>query len=70
MLAGSAGGYLKTGQYVKVTKQANPLQDVDAPHKTLPTTMLNAVGCKGADGNPMTNFGTFGAPGEVSELKA
>jgi hypothetical protein len=70
VLAGSCGGYLKTGQYVKVTKQSSTLQDVDAPHNQLLTTMLNAVGCKGSDGNPLTNFGTFGKPGEVAELKA
>lgn len=70
VLAGSAAGYLKTGQYVKVTKQADPKNDVDAPHNMLLTTLLNAVGCKGADGTPMKNFGTFGKPGEVSELKA
>lgn len=70
VLAGSCGGYLKTGQYVKVTAQANTLNDVDAPHNQLLTTMLNAVGCKADDGGPITNFGGYGKPGEIAGIKA
>jgi hypothetical protein len=70
VLAGSAGGYFKTGQYVKVTKQADPKNDVDAPHNMLLTTLLNSVGCKGPDGMPLATFGSAGKPGEIVELKA
>jgi hypothetical protein len=75
VLAGSAGGALKQGQYLKVTK--NPLatgpDDVtpgdDAPHNKLLTTLLNAVGAS-QNGARYTNFGQFGSAGEYSELLA
>jgi hypothetical protein len=76
MIAGSAGGYLKQGQYVRVTKNADPrkVSDklLDAPHNQLLTTIANAVGYKDAGGRPMEKFGTAtGAkPGEILELKA
>jgi hypothetical protein len=64
VIAGSAGGYLKQGQYLKVTKQRDTRNDVDAPHNKLLTTCMNAMGV------PATNFGSFGEPGEFDELKA
>lgn len=70
LIAGSCGGYLKMGQYIKVTGQSNTLQDVDAPHNMLLTTLANAVGCTEEGGGPITNFGSFGQPGEFDELKA
>ncbi len=69
VIAGSCGGYLKTGQYVKLTKQATTKQLVDAPHNKLLTTLINAVGVT-ENGAPVTNFGAYGDPGEYSELKA
>jgi hypothetical protein len=70
VIAGSAAGALKQGQYVKVTKESSTLNDKDAPHNMLLTTLLNAVGAKDDSGNPYSNFGTYGSPGEMSELKA
>lgn len=70
IIAGSCGGYFKTGQYIKVTAQSNTLNDKDAPHNKLLTTLANAVGCTEDDGGPITNFGSFGKPGEFDELKA
>ncbi|WP_438005920.1 DUF1552 domain-containing protein [Sorangium sp. So ce321] len=70
IIAGSCGGYLKTGQYIKVTRQSNTVQDEDAPHNKLLTTLANAVGCTEEGGGPITNFGAFGEPGEFDQLKA
>jgi hypothetical protein len=70
IIAGSAGGYLKQGQYIKVTRQADTRQDSDAPHNKLLTTLINAVGVRNADQSPIANFGAFGQPGEFTELKA
>ena len=75
VLAGGAGGALKQGQYVKVTK--NPLATGvdavtpgdDAPHNKLLTTLLNAVGAT-KSGAPYDNFGQFGSPGNYTELLA
>jgi hypothetical protein len=64
ILAGSASGYLKQGQYIKVTNQQDTRNDADAPHNKLLTTCMNAVGV------PATNFGSFGEPGEFDQLKA
>ena len=69
VIAGGCGGYLKTGQYVKLTKQANTKQLVDAPHNKLLTTLINGVGVL-ENGAPVTNFGAYGETGEFSELKA
>ncbi len=74
VIAGSAGGYFKQGQYIKLTSNdlATGPDDVtpgdDAPHNKLLTTLLNAVGATNA-GAPYENFGQFGDPGEYSELK-
>lgn len=70
VIAGSAGGYLKQGQYLKVTRQQNTKQSVDAPHNKLLTTLINAVGVRNADGSLVNNFGAFGEAGEFTELKA
>jgi hypothetical protein len=49
IIAGSAGGYFKQGQYVQL---AAPGNDGDAPHNKLLTTLANAVGV------PLDRFGT------------
>jgi hypothetical protein len=71
VLAGGCGGYFKTGRYVKVTNQSDTLNDVDAPHNKLLTTVANAVGVTD-NGGPVTLFGDpqFGEPGELDLLKA
>lgn len=68
VIAGSCGGYLKTGEYLKVTAQDNTRNDTDAPHNKLLTTFLNAVGARQPDGSPYTNFGSYGEPGLFDEL--
>ncbi|WP_437277425.1 DUF1552 domain-containing protein [Sorangium sp. So ce375] len=70
IIAGGCGGYFKTGQYIKVTRQSNTVQDKDAPHNKLLTTLANAVGCTEEGGGPIANFGSYGQPGEFDELKA
>jgi hypothetical protein len=73
VIAGGAGGALKQGQYVKVTKNdlASGADEVtpgdDAPHNKLLTTLLNAVGAT-KDGKPYDDFGQFGDPGQYDQL--
>jgi hypothetical protein len=64
IIAGGASGYLKTGQYIKVTAQQNTKNDQDAPHNKLLTTLANACGV------PTENFGSYGEPGQFDELLA
>lgn len=78
VLAGSAGGYFKQGQYINVstggTKRPNGPDDrnTGSAHNKLLTTMLNAVGVRQASGDPIENFGdtTVAQPGEFTQLKA
>jgi hypothetical protein len=65
VIAGSCGGYLKQGQYIRVSGPETR-GDQDAPHNKLLTTLLNAVGV------PTTRFGSadFGEGGEFDTLKA
>jgi hypothetical protein len=69
---GSAGGYFKQGQYLKLTKTDNLVNDTDAPSNMMLTTLANSVGAKNPDGSPITNFGSSpsGKPGEFTALKA
>jgi hypothetical protein len=71
VMAGSAGGYFSTGRYVKLTAQDDPVNDVDAPHNRLLTSLLNAVGVTD-DGAPVEHFGAegVGGLGEYEQLKA
>jgi hypothetical protein len=72
VMFGSAGGYFKQSQYIKVTAQDDPKNDVDAPHNKLLTTIANAVGVTDDAGAPLTIFGdpAYGMPGEYDQLKA
>lgn len=72
VMFGSCGGYLKTGQYIKVTAQDNTQNDQDAPHNKLLCTIANAVGVTGDDGGPLAIFGdpSYGEAGEFDALKA
>lgn len=62
VIVGPTNGYLKVGQYV------------DAGGVTLNrmlNTLLNAAGCKGADGGPVTDFGEASLPrGQIDALIA
>lgn len=75
VLAGSCGGYFKTGEYVKVTRFADPLANSDkarvedAPHNKLLTMFANACGVREANGAPLVKFGQWGDPGEYAELR-
>lgn len=76
VIAGSAGGYLKQGQFMNLSKLADPLslglknlQEV-APHNKLLTTLCNAMGATSPNGGPIANFGSFGEPGEYDQIKA
>ena len=72
--AGGAGGALKTGQFINVSKNADARQtnfpNLDAPHNKLLTTLANVMGAKDTDGGPVKHFGntSYGAPGVYSEL--
>jgi hypothetical protein len=72
VMFGSCCDYFRTGQYIKVTAQEDTLNDADAPHNKLLTTILNAVGATGPDGGPVQSFGdpAFGEPGEFEMIKA
>jgi hypothetical protein len=70
LIAGSAGGYLRQGEYIKVTSQSGTLNDVDAPHNQLLTTFLNAMDARQDDGSLYTDFGGYGEPGLFQQLLA
>lgn len=66
VIAGSCGGYLKTGQYVDVRGGGSYVA-----HNKLFNTLLNAVGVKKADGSPVDDFGDSSLPkGELDMIKA
>ncbi len=69
VIAGSAGGYLKQGQYIKMWQ--NGVTDYDtSPHNRLLITLLNAVGVTAEGGGPVTEFGHANlSKGEFPELK-
>jgi len=76
VIAGSAGGYLQQGQFMNLSKLADPLSlglrglTEVAPHNKLLTTLCNAMGAKTPAGGPVTNFGSYGLAGEFDEIKA
>jgi len=94
VIAGSAGGYLRPGRYVNLSSLTTDELDEstdrgesryradlphDAPNNKLLTTILNAVGCRDADGGPVRMFGVGNGsddereqlkPGEFDELLA
>jgi hypothetical protein len=67
ILAGSAGGYLKQGQYVKADGG-----DYDGNNSKLLNTIGTAVGLTNADGGPLDDFGdtSFVATGLLDALRA
>jgi hypothetical protein len=70
VIAGSAAGYLKQGQYVQMWQ--NGVTDTDtSPHNRLLITLLNAVGVTAEGGGPVTEFGHANlAKGEYMQLRA
>lgn len=61
VLAGSAGGYLKQGQYIDAGNVA---------HNKLLNTLLNAVGARKTDGSLIDDFGDPSLPkGEIDAIK-
>lgn len=66
VMVGSCGGYLKTGTYVNA-RAGNAY----TPHNKLLNTLLNAVGCRKADGSLVDDFGDASLPkGELLSIKA
>jgi hypothetical protein len=65
ILAGSAGGYFRQGQYVRIPGGGS------ANHARLLNTIGTAVGVRNASGGPMDDFGEPSLPkGIVEELRA
>jgi hypothetical protein len=60
VIAGSGGGFLKTGQHV-----LSP-----GPSNRVLTTIASAAGCRKPDGSPVDNFGDPSAPGLITEIIA
>ena len=60
VLAGSAGGFLKTGIHLRTTGPTN---------KVL-STMATAAGVRKPDGSPIDNFGDPAAVGLINEIIA
>jgi hypothetical protein len=61
-LAGSAGGFLKQGQYVDAG---------NVTHNKLFNTLLTAVGVRKTDGSPVDDFGDPGlAKGLIANMMA
>jgi hypothetical protein len=58
VLAGGAGGFLKTGQYVDASNGAKDLMR----HNRFLSTIGAAVGCKNDQGAPLDNFGDSSLP--------
>jgi len=65
IVAGSAGGVLKRGQYFEVSAQGSPTN-------LFWTSILNAVGVRDGDGAPVQSFGdmNFGQPGQLDFMFA
>lgn len=64
ILAGSAGGYLRTGEYIEATGD-------EGNHAQLLNTIGSAVGLTDGNGGPLSNFGDPGSPqGILNELLA
>ena len=49
VIAGKAGGYLKTGQYIDAG---------DVTHNKFLSTLINAAGVRNPDGSPYDTFGS------------
>ena len=69
ILAGSCRGYFKQGEVADCSSGGNYESYSGAPHNRLLTTLLNAVGAKDGSGQPFENFGQFGTPGELGQVK-
>ena len=72
IIAGSSGGYLKTGEYINLGNPSNT-NSIDAPHNKLLTTLANAAGVT-ENGGLVQSFGDMSTDssqtGEYDELKA
>jgi len=70
VLAGSCGGYFKTGQYLKVTSEPETANEVDAAHNLLLTSLLRAHGVSDPGGELIAKFGDPDTPtGELEIVK-
>ncbi|MCA9718037.1 MAG: DUF1552 domain-containing protein [Myxococcales bacterium] len=71
VMAGSCGGYFRTGEQLRVTAAAELANQLDAPHNKLLAAILNATGVTAAGGGPVTMFGdpAHCEPGELDVVK-
>jgi hypothetical protein len=60
VIAGTGGGFLKTGQHVLAPGASNHVL----------TTVASAAGCRKPDGSPVDNFGDPSAPGLITAIVA
>jgi hypothetical protein len=66
ILAGSAGGYFRQGEYLRL-----PGASLDVTHARLLNTIGTAVGVRNGSGGPMNDFGDPNLPrGIIDELRA
>lgn len=77
IIAGSADGYLKTGQYLDARDTGNKADDGWVAHSQMFNTIANAVGVGEALGKPVDDFGHKGDArnaaakgGEINGMKA
>lgn len=68
VIAGSAGGYLRTGQYIDARDSGAKSSDGWVPHNQLYNTVLNAVGVGEVLGAPIEDFGHKGGLGHNQPL--
>ncbi|MFU8804479.1 MAG: DUF1552 domain-containing protein [Bradymonadaceae bacterium] len=77
VIAGSGGGYLRTGQYIDARQTGTTRSDGWIPHNQFFNTIINAMGVTNDDGSPVDDFGhkgdnRFDRPpgGEIDGMKA
>lgn len=77
VIAGSGGGYLKTGHYINARDTGTTASGGFVPHNQFFNTIINATGVRNADGSPIDDFGhkgdnRFDRPpgGEIPGMKA
>ncbi len=67
LLAGSAGGVLKQGEYLNITRLVDPAGYNKPSTPPFFITLANAVGYRDANGMPMTSFGKPTATGRMPQ---
>jgi len=65
ILAGSAKGYLRTGEFIDARDTGDKAGDGYVAHNQVFNTIINAVGVRQDDGSPVTDFGHKGGNGHA-----